>query len=72
MHAKGTPFFYLICGFIVISVAVHEALTGIAYVRFHGFVSRANEPKAFWWNVTILFLIGLFLIGYCLYLVSGT
>ena len=72
MHAKGSPLFYLICGFIVVSIAVHETLTGRAYVRFHGWVSRTEEPKTFWWNVAVLFLIGLFLIGYCLHLVIGT
>jgi hypothetical protein len=72
MHAKGSPLFYLIAGFIVISVAVHEILTGRAWVRSNGWVYRANEPKTFWWNVAILLLIGLFLVGYCLSLVSGS
>lgn len=72
MHAKGSPLFYLIFGFIVVSFAVHETLSGRAWVRFHGWVYRANEPIAYWWTVAIMFLIGLFLIGYCLYLVSVT
>lgn len=71
MHAKGSPLFYLICGFIVIAVALHESLTGKAWVRFGGWAYRANEPKTFWRNVGILFLIGLFLVGYCLHLVNG-
>lgn len=71
MHAQGSPIFYLICGFIVISAAVYEILSGRAWVRFNGWVYKANEEKTFWWNVAVLLLIGLFLVGFCFHLVSG-
>jgi hypothetical protein len=54
----GSPLFYLVSGFFVISLGVHSILTGKTWVRFGGWVYRADEPKTFWWNVAILFLIG--------------
>jgi hypothetical protein len=68
----GKPLFCLIFGFIFFSLGVLWTLTGRVWLRFHGWVYRVDEPKTFWWNVAVFFLIGLFLVGYCLRLVSGT
>ena len=72
VHSEASPLFELTAGFIVFCFAVHSILSGRAWVRFGGWVYRTKEPKTFWWNVSILFLIALFLIGRCLVRVSGT
>jgi hypothetical protein len=72
LHSRGSPLFYLVTGFIVFCVGVQSILAGRTWVRFNGWVYAADEPKSFWCNVLVLFLIALFLIGYCLYLVNAT
>jgi hypothetical protein len=67
----ANPYFYLFFGYIVCALSVHWTLTGKVWVRFHGWVYRADEPKTFWWNVAMFYIIGLFLIGCCLQIVYG-
>jgi hypothetical protein len=67
----GSPLFHLISAFLVISLGAHSIATGRTWVRFGGWAYRANEPKTFWWNVAVLFLIGLFLLGCCLHKVGS-
>ena len=66
MHAKASLLFLWVCGFAVIALAVHETFTGKVYVRFYGWVPRTDAPKTYWWNLVLLYLLGLFLIGECL------
>ena len=50
----------LIMGIVLESMALIFALTGRCLVRYKGFVSRAEDPRAFWQNVSVYFLLGLF------------
>ena len=61
MHNSNDPTYpCLIFGFISISAAVAFTQMGRLWVRFNGWVYRANEPKTFWLEVSIYFLIGFF------------
>jgi len=42
---------------------------GKAYVRFHGWVYRAKEPKRYWSEVAMYYLGGVAVIGYFWYVV---
>lgn len=72
MHAEASPLFELIAGFIFFSVALHSTLTGRVHFRTMVWTYRVEEPISFWFSVSGLYLIGLFLIGRCLFRVSGT
>jgi len=61
------PYIFLITGVISISAAMAFTYTGKVWVRFNGWIYRAEEPGAFWWNVVILYLIGVCFIGYFLH-----
>jgi hypothetical protein len=37
--------------------------SGKAYIRFNGWVSRAEDPKGYWWEVGMCYLCGFGLIG---------
>jgi energy-coupling factor transporter transmembrane protein EcfT len=53
---------FLLIGIILLIVAVLFTLSGETLERFHGVVSRAKDPKRFWWNVAMYYLGGLFFI----------
>jgi len=40
---------------------------GKVWVRFSGWVYRAEKPVTFWWEVALDCLIGVWFIGYFLY-----
>jgi len=61
---------FLLGGFCVI-VAVLSTCTGKALTRGQGLVSRAEDPKTFWWIVSIWYIGGILLIGGFLYKVSN-
>ncbi len=44
-------------------------LTGRTLVKYQGIVSRADDPKTFWWSVAVDFLLGL--VGFGLYLYTA-
>jgi hypothetical protein len=50
------PYIFLILAGIFFSVGVLWTYTGRAWVRFNGWVYRAEEPKWFWWQVIACFL----------------
>jgi hypothetical protein len=64
------PYVYLILGVISFSAAAVWTYTGKAWVRFHGWVCRAEEPNRFWLEVVTYYLIGVCFIGYFLYRVN--
>lgn len=64
------PYVLLAVGFISIFAAAVFAYMGKAWVRFHGWVYRAKQPKWFWWEVALYFFCGVGLIGYFLYLAN--
>jgi H+/Cl- antiporter ClcA len=57
----------LFIGIILLVMTAVFTLSGETLERYHGFVSRAEEPKRFWWDVVVYFLGGLFFIGLYLY-----
>lgn len=57
-----SPFTFLILGAISTSAAVVWTFAGKAWVRFHGWVYRDEEPRWFWWEVAVYYLAGAFLI----------
>jgi hypothetical protein len=63
------PRIFLILGIASISAAVVFTRKGKAWVRFHGWVYRAKEPRWFWWEIALDYLVG---VGFVfLYLVSS-
>jgi hypothetical protein len=52
-------------GFIVLGV-VYTCM-GKAYARFHGWVYRADDPKGYWSEVALYFVLGAGFIAYSLY-----
>lgn len=65
-----SPYLFLILGVISISGAAAFTYMGKVWVRFNGWVYRAKEPKTFWWEVVLDFLIGVVFVGYFLYLAT--
>jgi len=61
------PFIFLILGIISISAAVTFTRMGKVWVRFNGWVYRAEEPRVFWGEVIVYYLGGVFFVGYFLY-----
>ncbi len=53
--------------FLLLLAVVYTYL-GKAWVRFQGWVSRAEEPKRYWSEVITYYLLGGCLIGYFVYL----
>jgi hypothetical protein len=54
-------------GIFLIALAMFYTYTGKAYARFHGWVYRADDPKGYWLEVAVSYLLGLGLIGLFLY-----
>jgi len=50
----------------LISAATVWTCMGKVWVRFNGWVYRANEPRSFWWEVALYYLGGVCFIGYFL------
>ena len=70
-HGKGTPLFYLTCGFIVFSLALQGIFTGRVWVPFYRFVYQAKDPGSYWWRVGGLFVFSLYLIGHAFFLANS-
>ena len=54
----------LILGILSVSAATVFTCMGKVWVRFSGWLYRAEEPGWFWWNVALYYLVGAFFIGY--------
>lgn len=54
-------------GMFLLSLAVAYTYTGKAWIRMHGWVYRAEEPKRYWLEVAVYYLGAVFLIGLFLY-----
>jgi hypothetical protein len=54
---------YHLLGFIFLIVAGISMCTGKTLTRGQGLVSRAKEPKTFWFIVAVWFLAGIVFIG---------
>ena len=54
-------------GIAFIGFGVVYLCLGRAYDRFHGWASRADDPKGFWFAVASYFVCGAALIAFALY-----
>jgi len=61
-----SPYFLLIAGFVFVSLGVYGTLNGGVWVRFSGWVYRDKEPKTFWVEVALYYLIGVCFLKYSL------
>jgi len=57
---------YTLCtfGVFLIFLAVVYTYTGKAWMRFHGWVYRAEEPKRYWEEVATYYFLGVCFIAY--------
>ena len=58
---------FLLIGIILLVVAVVFTLAGESLERGGRIVSRAEQPKQFWWNVVSFYLGGVFFIALYFY-----
>ncbi len=63
MHGSDSapPYGLLIFGAILLCAGIGGTLTGVSVIK--GITYRREQPKLFWWSVTLQFLCGLWLIG---------
>jgi hypothetical protein len=61
------PYIFLILGVISLSAGVVSTCTGKTWMRYHGSLLRAENPKLFWQNVAAYYLVGVCFIAYFLY-----
>jgi len=59
--------FWLAFGMFLLFLAVVYTYIGKAWIRFHGWVYRADRPKRYWLEVIMYYLGGIGLIGLFLY-----
>jgi hypothetical protein len=64
------PYIFLTLGVVSIFAATVFTCMGKAWVRFNGWVYRAKEPRSFWWEIALYYLIGVWFIRHFLYLVN--
>jgi len=60
---RGLPIF----GIFVVFLAVVYTRTGKAWIKYNGWVYRADEPKRYWLEVILYYLLGFGCIGLWLY-----
>jgi hypothetical protein len=65
-----SPYLFLALGGVALSAGAIWTCTGKAWIRFHGWVYHAQEPKRFWSEVAMDFLIGVVFIGLFLHLTT--
>jgi hypothetical protein len=58
---------FLLIGIVLFVIAAVFTLTGESLERGGLMVTRAEEPKRFWWNVAMFFVGGIFFIALYLY-----
>jgi len=57
-------------GIVLVAMTVIFTLTGQCLVKYRGIVSRAEDPKTFWQNIALYFVLGLICLGLYLYTLS--
>jgi energy-coupling factor transporter transmembrane protein EcfT len=62
---------FLLIGIILLICAAVFTLAGESLERYGRIVSRAEEPKRFWWSVATFGLGGIFFIALHLYNISN-
>ena len=58
----------LLAGIALIVIGAVYTYMGRAYARFHGWFYRVDDPKGYWSEVALYFVLGTVLIAYALYL----
>jgi hypothetical protein len=53
---------FLLIGIVLLFMAVVSTLTGESLERWGRMVSRAEQPKRFWWDIALCYLGGIFFI----------
>jgi hypothetical protein len=66
-----SPYLFLILGGLSIFAAAVFTHMGKAWVRFNGWVYRDKEPRWFWWEIALDYLVGVLFVGYFLYRISN-
>ena len=61
---------FLIMGIVLMVMTLIFTLTGTCLVKYRGIVHRAEDPKKFWQNIALYFLLGLVSLGLYLYTVN--
>jgi hypothetical protein len=57
----------LILAVVLIGMALISTVTGVCLVKYQGIVMRATDPKTFWQNVAMYYLLGILFLGLYLY-----
>ena len=57
----------LFFGIGLIAFGVVYICMGKAYARFHGWVYRSDDPKGYWGEVALYFVLGAGLVAYSLF-----
>jgi hypothetical protein len=63
---SGPPYSLFVFGIFILLLAVIYTCTGKAWIRFHGWVYRAEEPKRYWIEVAMYYLFAAGFICYFL------
>ena len=58
---------FLILGTVLLVMALIFTLTGRCLVKDQGIINRAKDPKTFWQNVAVYYLLSLLCLGLYLY-----
>jgi hypothetical protein len=58
---------FLILGTVLMVMALISTLAGRCLVKGQGIINRAEDPKTFWQNVAMYYLLGLLCLGLYLY-----
>jgi hypothetical protein len=58
---------FLVLGTVLFGLASIFTLTGKCLVKYRGIINRAEDPKTFWQNIALYFLLGLICLGLYLY-----
>ena len=64
---RSPDYVSLTLGCVSFSAGVAWTVIGKAWVRFNGWIYRAEKPNEYWWNVATYYLVGVGFIGYFLY-----
>ena len=57
----------ILAGIALIILGVVYTWMGRVYARFHGWISRVDDPKGYWSGIASYFVAGAVLIAYSLY-----
>lgn len=65
------PYIYLTLGVVSFLAGAVFMCTGVVWARFGRVVYRAENPREFWENVVVYYIVAVCCIGYFLYKIYG-